>query len=134
MSLIGFLDGSGNRLWGGRNRLGGLGVDGEGFGIDRESSGIELEGSGNDPEGFRIELGVRGIDPEGSGNELENSGMARCGGDKGSAEETAPKNRKKAAVSRSLLQSCGGAEGDRTPDLHDANVALSQLSYRPRCG
>lgn len=26
---------------------------------------------------------------------------------------------------------CGGAEGDRTPDLHDANVALSQLSYRP---
>ena len=25
----------------------------------------------------------------------------------------------------------GGAEGDRTPDLHDANVALSQLSYRP---
>jgi hypothetical protein len=25
----------------------------------------------------------------------------------------------------------GGADGDRTHDLHDANVALSQLSYRP---
>lgn len=31
-----------------------------------------------------------------------------------------------------LLRCPGGAEGDRTPDLHDANVALSQLSYRPR--
>ncbi len=25
----------------------------------------------------------------------------------------------------------GGAEGDRTPDLYVANVALSQLSYGP---
>ena len=25
----------------------------------------------------------------------------------------------------------GGAEGNRTPDLHVANVALSQLSYGP---
>ena len=25
----------------------------------------------------------------------------------------------------------GGAEGDRTPDLHTASVALSQLSYSP---
>src|SRR5690606_31182950 len=25
----------------------------------------------------------------------------------------------------------GGAEGDRTPDLRDANATLSQLSYRP---
>ena len=69
---------------------------------------------------------------------------ARKGGGKGGA--TLPfrselawtlvafRKQKKAAVSRSLLQSCGGAEGDRTPDLHDANVALSQLSYRPRCG
>ncbi len=32
---------------------------------------------------------------------------------------------------RLFLSSSGGAEGDRTPDLHDANVALSQLSYRP---
>src|SRR5262249_4370580 len=27
---------------------------------------------------------------------------------------------------------CGGAEGDRTPDLLIANEALSQLSYGPR--
>ena len=26
----------------------------------------------------------------------------------------------------------GGAEGDRTPDLYAASVALSQLSYSPR--
>lgn len=26
----------------------------------------------------------------------------------------------------------GGAEGDRTPDLYNAIVALSQLSYGPR--
>ena len=26
----------------------------------------------------------------------------------------------------------GGAEGDRTPDLLNANQALSQLSYRPK--
>ena len=25
----------------------------------------------------------------------------------------------------------GGAEGNRTPDLDNANVALSQLSYSP---
>ena len=25
----------------------------------------------------------------------------------------------------------GGPEGDRTPDLYNANVALSQLSHRP---
>ena len=29
------------------------------------------------------------------------------------------------------LESCGGAEEDRTPDLCIANAALSQLSYRP---
>jgi ABC-type dipeptide/oligopeptide/nickel transport system ATPase component len=29
------------------------------------------------------------------------------------------------------LQVGGGAEGIRTPDLHVANVALSQLSYGP---
>ena len=28
----------------------------------------------------------------------------------------------------------GGAEGDRTPDLDIANVALSQLSYGPMSG
>jgi hypothetical protein len=28
----------------------------------------------------------------------------------------------------------GGAEGDRTPDLDIANVALSQLSYCPESG
>ena len=28
-------------------------------------------------------------------------------------------------------QELGGAEGDRTPDLHNAIVALSQLSYGP---
>ena len=27
----------------------------------------------------------------------------------------------------------GGAEGNRTPDLDIANVALSRLSYGPRC-
>ena len=27
-----------------------------------------------------------------------------------------------------------GPEGTRTPDLHSAIVALSQLSYRPDCG
>ena len=26
----------------------------------------------------------------------------------------------------------GGAEGDRTPDLYTASVALSQLSYSPK--
>ena len=44
---------------------------------------------------------------------------------------------KKAEACASAFSDCfesssGGAEGDRTPDLHDANVALSQLSYRPR--
>jgi hypothetical protein len=31
----------------------------------------------------------------------------------------------------SLIYSINGAEGDRTPGLHIANVALSQLSYCP---
>src|SRR2546422_8818029 len=34
------------------------------------------------------------------------------------------------SISMRLLQA-GGAEGDRTPDLHTASVALSQLSYSP---
>ena len=29
---------------------------------------------------------------------------------------------------------CGGDEGDRTPDLNAASVALSQLSYVPGNG
>ena len=29
------------------------------------------------------------------------------------------------------LRTNGGAEGDRTPDLYAASVALSQLSYGP---
>jgi hypothetical protein len=32
---------------------------------------------------------------------------------------------------RNLNRNYGGAEGDRTPDLCDAIVALSQLSYDP---
>lgn len=31
------------------------------------------------------------------------------------------------------LLEIGGAEGDRTPDLYTASVALSQLSYGPEC-
>lgn len=39
---------------------------------------------------------------------------------------------KKAPGDRGLFREIrGGADGDRTHDLHDANVALSQLSYRP---
>ena len=30
-----------------------------------------------------------------------------------------------------FFRAIGGAEGNRTPDLHVANVALSQLSYGP---
>jgi hypothetical protein len=30
-----------------------------------------------------------------------------------------------------VLEGNGGAEGDRTPDLYTASVALSQLSYGP---
>ena len=33
-----------------------------------------------------------------------------------------------------ILRGNGGAEGDRTPDLDIANVALSQLSYCPARG
>src|SRR5690606_19714881 len=32
---------------------------------------------------------------------------------------------------RRVTSLIGGAEGDRTPDLRDANATLSQLSYRP---
>ena len=31
-----------------------------------------------------------------------------------------------------MIKKSGGAEEDRTPDLHVANVALYQLSYRPK--
>ena len=30
-----------------------------------------------------------------------------------------------------IIGLCGGAKGDRTPDLYNAIVALSQLSYGP---
>ena len=37
-------------------------------------------------------------------------------------------------VPKSMLRpGFGGAEGNRTPDLDIANVALSQLSYGPLC-
>lgn len=31
-----------------------------------------------------------------------------------------------------MAENFGGAEGDRTPDLYTASVALSQLSYGPK--
>ena len=35
-----------------------------------------------------------------------------------------------------MIEQCGGggAEGNRTPDLYNAIVALSQLSYGPKAG
>ena len=43
-----------------------------------------------------------------------------------------PFTRPLAAVFRELTRAAdGGAEGNRTPDLDIANVALSQLSYGP---
>jgi hypothetical protein len=35
---------------------------------------------------------------------------------------------------RNVMTGGGGPEGIRTPDLTDANRALSQLSYRPKMG
>ena len=43
-------------------------------------------------------------------------------------EKENPKRRKGRLGSRFEI---GGPEGARTPDLHTASVALSQLSYRP---
>ncbi len=36
-----------------------------------------------------------------------------------------------ASLLRMTINEAGGAEGARTPDLHTASVALSQLSYSP---
>ena len=49
---------------------------------------------------------------------------------------TSPKEKPRRSAVSGVLRDAGesfrgGADGDRTHDLHDANVALSQLSYRP---
>ena len=35
-------------------------------------------------------------------------------------------------ITDAVFDLSGGAEGDRTPDLYTASVALSQLSYSPK--